>query len=153
MGDNLVDDSGVFSLDGSALSEGGFDTALFEEDYGTLEWDANDDAQFDPDIAYLQIEGYPPASNACQEALANLNAAFLNFMIAGFSSVIGGTYAGIVAKAVKVGVITGTGVAASSSGTIASLNAAQFAVNLECAGQGAGQNPNGPLPPGYAPGT
>jgi hypothetical protein len=100
-----------------------------------------------------QIQGYPPASNACQEALSSLNASFLNFMIAGFSAVIGGSYAGIVAKSVKVGVISGTGIAGSGSGTVGSLAAAQQAVNLECSGQGAGQNPNGPLPSGYAPGT
>ena len=35
--------------------------------------------------------------------------------------------------------------------SLTTLNSAQAAVNADCSGQGAGQNPNGPLPSGYSP--
>ncbi len=90
-------------------------------------------------------------SQSCINDLSNLNASFYNFMVGAFASVIGGTLAGIASKAVKVGILTGVGVAAQQSGTVGNLNAAQSAVNADCSGQGAGMSPNGPLPSGYSP--
>jgi len=147
-GDDLSQSGGGFNLEGSPLENGGFDTSNFQDDFGTMTWNGADTASFS---YFTQIEGYPPMSQACINDLNALNSSFLNFMIAGFSALIGGSYAGIVAKARKVGVISGTGIAASNVGQIASLNAAQLAVNADCSGQGAGQSPGGPLPPGYAP--
>jgi hypothetical protein len=144
---SVTGDSGT--LVGTPLDDNGFDTSNFDADFGTSIWDG--DGGFV--VGFQQVVGYPPMSQACSNDLQSLNAAFYSFMVAAFSSVIGGSVAGIAAKAVKVGISTGTGVAAANSGVLGSLIASQNAVNADCSGQGAGQNPNGPLPNGYTPGN
>lgn len=137
-GDSIEGDS----LIGTPLSDGGYDTSNLYSDFGTYEYD--DGFDVGSIVAFEQVEGYPAMSDACQEALSNLNATFINFMGWAFGTAI---------TMGKWGIKPGLGVGAGAVGQVASLNAAQKAVNIECSGQGAGMNPNGPLPSGYEPGS
>lgn len=129
-------------LIGTPLSNGGFSANNIDVDFATDNYD--DGFSVSEVAAFEQIQGYPPMSNACQEALSTLNSSFYGFMIYLFGAVWAGG---------KFGVKLGVGIGAGATSQIGSLNSAQNAVNIECSGQGAGQNPNGPLPPGYQPGT
>ena len=119
---------------GTPISFGGFVTDNFGLDFGTLDFANNG-------FTFGDVVGYPPMSQSCKDALRNLNSQFLQF--------IGGlltTYAGG-----RVHIVAGLGLAAGDLSFLQQLNLAQDQVDRECAGQGAGRNPNGPLPSGYHP--
>lgn len=145
MGDTISGGSGVYEIDGSPLADGGFDSDLLDADFGTY---SEDDGNF---VWFAQIEGYPPMSNPCQEALSNLNAGFLAWVLGMAAVVVPAGKAALFGAKVTFGAKLGIG--ATAIGGVGGLSAAQQAVNLECAGQGAGQNPMGALPPDYQPGT
>lgn len=140
-GDTITRGGGVYEIEGSPLSCGGFNTEFFDEDFGSY---TEDDGSF---AFFEQVVGYPPMSNSCQQALANLNAAFSGWLI-GMAAVVVPPL-----RAAKITFGAATGIGAVGATGIGALNAAQLAINQECSGQGAGQNPGGALPPGYSPGT
>lgn len=124
-------------------SSGGFPTSNLGDDF-------NSEIAVDGSFTIASVVGYSKMSPTCNESLANLNATFFAFVVGMFALSVPSAKAIITAG--KVTFATGTAVGAAGAGGLAGVSAAQVSVNLECSGQGAGQNPSGPLPSDYTPG-